>query len=136
METENLNGTLVLIRPDIVNDTVKGQGKVAFIKYAPQQMEGMYVSLLNGGEAFYKPDELLRLKDKNEIFKGLMEHGTSLDVQDFKALYKISLLQDKGTSTALVQALEIARDNPSVWPRTLDSLAPEQNLVLARNYTR
>jgi hypothetical protein len=136
METENLNGTLVLIRPDLENDPAKGQGKVAFIKYVPQQMEGMYVSLLNGQEAFYKPDELLRLKDKNELFRGLMDNGTSLDVNDFKALYKISLLQDKGTSTALVQALEIARDNPSVWPRALDSLAPEQNLELAKSYSR
>jgi hypothetical protein len=136
METKNLNGTLVLIRPDLENDPVKGQGKVACIKYAPQQMEGLYVSFLNGQEAFYKPDELLQLKDKHEVFKELMENGINLDVKDFKALYKICLLQDKGTGTALVQALEIARDNPSVWPRTLVPLARQQNLALDRSYSR
>jgi hypothetical protein len=136
METENLNGTLVLIRPDLDNDPAKGQGKVAFIKYAPQQMDGFYVSLLNRQEAFYKPEELMRLKDKNEIFRNLTENGTKLDVPDFKALYKISLLQDQGTSTAEVKALEIARDNPSVWSRTLESLTPRQNLEMARSYSR
>ena len=136
METESLNGTLVLIRPDLQNDPVKGQGRVALIKYTPQQMEGLYVSFPNGEQAFYKGDELLRLKDKSEIFKTLMDSGASLDVNDFKALYKISLLQDKGTSAALVQALEIARDNPSVWPGTLASLAPAQSLELTRSNRR
>lgn len=136
METENLNGTLVLIRLDIKNDPVNGQGKVAIIKYAPQQIEGLYVSLLNGQEAFYKKDELLRLRDKNKVLKELIEKGSLLDVGDFKALYKISLLQEKGTSAALVQALEIARDNPSVWPRALVCVAPQQSLELTRSHTR
>ena len=103
------------------------QGKVAIIKYAPQQIEGLYVSLLNGQEAFYKNDELLRLRDKNHVLKELIEKGSLLDVRDFKALYKISLLQDKGTSFALIQALEIARDNPSVWPRALECVARAAN---------
>lgn len=136
METEKLNGTLVLVRPDLENDPVKGQGQVAFIKYTPQQMDGLYVSMLNGREAFYKPEELFRLKDRQEIFKELMENGINLDARDFKALYKISLLQDKETTASLVQALEIARDNPGVWPRTLEPIAPQRNLEAARSYGR
>lgn len=136
METENLNGTLVLVRPDLENDPARGQGKVGFIQYAPKEMEGLYVSLLTDQEGFYKPDELLRLKNKHEVFKGLMENGANLDVSDFKALYKISLLQDRGTTSAEIQALEIARDNPSIWPRALEPVVAQQNLELTRTYSR
>lgn len=136
METENLNGTLVLIRPDLQNDPAKGQGKLAYIKYVPEQTSGLYVSLFNGEEAFYNPGELLRLKDKQEIFKCLMEHGVNLDVSDFKALYKISLLQDNGTSAAEVRALQIARANPSIWPRALEIVPSQQKLEMSRFYGR
>jgi hypothetical protein len=134
MENVNLTGTLVLVRPDLENDPVKGQGKVACIKYIPQQMDGLYVSFLNGKEAFYRPEELLRLKEKHEIFSELMVNGSSLDVNEFKALYKISQLQDKGTGLALVQALEIARDNPSIWPRAAESFG-EHKLELSSHRT-
>lgn len=126
----------MLIRPDLKDDPIKAQGKIGFIQYAPKSMDGLYVSLLGEQDGFYKPDELLRMKGKHEIFKDLMENGTSLDANDFKTLYKISLLQDRGTTSAEIQALELARDNPSVWPRTLESLAPKQNLELARTYGR
>jgi len=136
METENLNGTLVLVRPDLENDPVRGQGKVGFIQYAPKNMEGLYVALLTDQAGFYQPDELLRLKDKHEVFKELMENGTSMDLNDFKALYKISLLQDRGTTSGEVQALEVARDNPSIWSRALESLTPKQTLEMAKSYSR
>jgi len=136
MDTSNLNGTLVLIRPDLENDPVKGQGKIAYIRYTPQQMEGLYVSFLNGQEAFYKPDELVRLKDKQEIFKELMENGSSLGVNEFKALYKISQLQQRGTNLALTQALEIARNNPSIWPRAVELLVVERKPALSHQPAR
>jgi hypothetical protein len=136
MKTENLNGTLVLVRPDLENDPARSQGKVGFIQYTPTQMDGLYVSLLTGQEGFYKPDELLRLKPKQEISKELFENATNLPLDDFKALYKIGLLQERGTTASEINALEIARDHPSVWSRSLTAVAAQQSLELAKTYSR
>jgi hypothetical protein len=57
-------------------------------------------------------------------------------VDDFKDLYKVSMLQDRGTSTGILSALEIARDNRNIWAQTLEKAIPLQNLNLEKVYSR
>ena len=56
---------------------------------------------------------------KSEIFPDLMANGSKLDLSEYKDLYKISLLQDRGRSTDIVHALEIAAKNPAIWDKSL-----------------
>lgn len=131
----NLNGSLVLVRPDLENDPMNGQGQIAFVKYASQNREEIYVEFTNGREAFYQPSELLRLKDTQSLFDELRDNAHLLALPDVKALYKTYLLSDRGTNTARVQALEIVRDNPPIWEKALEAL-PHQKRQLAHHYTR
>ena len=135
-QDENLHGSLVLVDPELKNDPVKGQGKVAFIKYMSQNRDEIYVGFLDGREAFYQAAELLRMKDKQAIFDVLRDNAHTLSLPDVKALYKIFLYEERGTNTARVQALEIARDNPSVWDKALDRMLPQQKQELSHHYTR
>ena len=131
MNNDNLQATLVMVHPNLKNDPLQNQGKIAVVDYDRDYNHEVYVAFENGQNAIYHPAELLRLKDKQEVFNDLISNGTSMTPKDFGALYKIMLLQDRGTPKANCDALEIARDNPGIWERALE--APKQNRTVELN---
>lgn len=136
MNNENLNGTLVLVRPDLTFDPANGQGKVAIVNYQSQQSNEIYVGFNNGKEAVYPPESLLKLKGKETILNDLMKNGTTMPLDSFKDLYKINLLLDRGTNTARWQALEIAAKNPAIWAKALEPAKAAEKQVLEKAYAR
>jgi hypothetical protein len=136
MNNENLNGTLVLVRPDLTIDPASRQGKVAIVTYDREQSKEVYVSFNNGREAMYPPEFLLKLKDKQTILNDLTANGRSMPLDNFKDLYKISLLLDRGTNIAQWQALEIAGNNPAIWDKALQPAKLVEKLTLDKAYTR
>jgi len=136
MNTESLNGTLVLVRPDLTVDPANGQGKVAIVNYESPQSQQVYVAFNNGREAIYPPEFLLKLKDKNTILKDLTANGSAMPLNNFKDLYKISLLLDRGTSIARWQALELAGQNPAIWDKALQPAKPIEKQALEKAYAR
>ncbi|WP_158829097.1 hypothetical protein [Mucilaginibacter lacusdianchii] len=132
---ENLNGSLVIVRPDFHDDPVRQQGKVGVVNYAREGDE-IYVGLLNGAQGIYSSQDLMLLKHKVEILQELNDKGSSMKLDDFKALYKIMLLQEKGTSTAMVGALQLAAENPGIWDKALMTAAPVRELEISKSYSR
>ena len=132
---ENLNGSLVLVRPDFHDDPVGQQGKVGVVYYAREGDE-IYISLLNGAQGLYHSQDLLLLKHKAEILRELNNSGTAMNLGDFKALYKVMLLQEKGTSTAMVTALQLAAEHPGIWDKALEFAAPAREPELRNSYSR
>jgi len=136
MNNENLNGTLVLVRPDLTIDPTNGQGKVAIVTYDREQSKEIYVAFSNGQEAVYPSESLLKLKDKKTILDDLKANGSTMPLDNFKDLYKISLLLDRGTSTAQWQALEIAGQNPAIWDKSMQPAKAAEKQSLEKAYTR
>lgn len=136
MNNENLNGTLVLVRPDLTIDPANGQGKVAIVTYDREQSKEIYVAFNNGKEGIYPPEFLLKLKDKKTILDDLMANGPAMPLDSFKDLYKISMLLDRGTSTAQWQALEIAAQNPALWDKAMQPAKEAEKQALDKAYTR
>jgi|SRR5579872_3399200 len=117
MKDSELQGAIVLVRPDLETDPAGKQGKIGVVSYA-NRLDDIYVNFGNA-EGVYSSDALFKLKNRRELFDELM-NGSSLGVKDFKDLYKIGLLQDIGRPKDIVQALEIARDNPAIWEHALE----------------
>lgn len=136
MENESLNGTLVLVRPDLTFDPANGQGKVAIVNYDRPQSNEIYVAFNNGREAIYPPEALVKLKDKQTILNDLTRNGSKMPLDAFKDLYKINILLDRGTNTGNWQALEIAGKNPAVWEKALQPAKPAEKQVLDKGYSR
>lgn len=136
MNNENLNGTLVFVRPDLTIDPANGQGKVAIVTYDREQSKEIYVAFNNGKEAVYPPESLLKLKDKKTILDDLKANGSAMQLDNFKDLYKISLLLDRGTSTAQWQALEIAGQNPAIWDKSMQPAKAAEKQALEKASTR
>jgi len=135
MNNESLTGSLVLVHPDFKDDPLQKQGQVGVLTY-PRELDEMYVSFPGGGESVYSSDTLLKLKNKQEIAADLMTNGTAMDTSGFKAMYKIMLLQDKDTNRGNYDALEVARDNPAIWDRTLEKIGQTERLEQAKTFSR
>ncbi|MDB5087877.1 MAG: hypothetical protein JWR09_1871 [Mucilaginibacter sp.] len=135
MENGNLTGTQVLVLPDLENDTGTKRGHIGVLTMTFSEKEN-YVRFPQGGEAYFPAGQVLMLKDKQEVFNDITNNGSSMPLDDFKAMYKIMLLQDRGTSQALYSALAIANDTPGIQERVLEPITPTQKQELSKTYSR
>ena len=135
MENQTLAGTLVLVQPDAENDPEHKKGMIGVLTYARSETEN-YVRFPEGGEDHYPAGQVMMLKEKQQVFDDLTNNGSSMPLDDFKAMYKIMLLQDRGTSQALYSALAIANDHPGVQERVLDTISQTPKQELAKSYGR
>jgi len=135
MNNDNLTGSLVLVHPAFEDDPLKKQGQIGILVYL-RELHEMYVSFPRGGEGVYAWNNLLTLKDKQQVFDDLMKNGASMKPNDFKDMYKIMLLQDRGTNWSAIDALRIARDNPGIWDKTLEPVMQTEKLNLEKTHTR
>ncbi|WEA01717.1 hypothetical protein [Mucilaginibacter sp. SJ] len=136
MNQEALHGSLVLVHPALTVDPANAQGKVAVVTYDRPDTNEIYVSLMDGKEAVYHPDNLLKLKDRQQIMQTLVNDGKAMPLNDFKTLYKIGTLLDRGTNKATFDALELAAVNPGVWESALSRSRPAIEQKIATAYTR
>jgi hypothetical protein len=125
--------TLVMVHPDLKDDPLLNQGKIAMVNNERNYTHNLYLTFEDGQKAIYHPAELLMLRNKQEVFTDLSVNGTAMAIGDFKALYKIMMLQDRETFNANVAALEIARDHPGIRRRALEP--PSQQRVAELNTT-
>jgi hypothetical protein len=66
----------------------------------------------------------------------LTTNSSSMPKNDSKALCKSMPLIDLGASIRTRSALEMARDNPGVWERTLDTIVQTKGLKVHQSYRR
>ncbi|XHR97326.1 hypothetical protein ACFJIV_12110 [Mucilaginibacter sp. UC70_90] len=135
MNNENLQGTPVLVKQGHENDAGQGKALIGVLTYARSASEN-YVRFPGGSEAFYPATDISKLKEKQLVLNDLTKNGSSMPVQDFKAMYKVMLLQDRGTFQALFAALAIARDNPGVQDKVLEPMIPGHKQELDNSLSR
>lgn len=115
MTADDLIGQLVLIHPEISTDPAGKAGQVGIITDADIEMDNIYVGFRKKGQGLYGADALLILR-KPENIKDLMNiYKHDLSVDDYKALFQISLLQEFKQSTANTKtALSLALQSEAV----------------------
>ncbi|NCD68300.1 hypothetical protein [Mucilaginibacter agri] len=113
MKNQELNGAFVLVDPRLENDPARGQGRLAMVNYESLDNK-VYVSLETGREAVYDREELLKLKPKEDIIAALSDIDPKVSERDYLELYKITLLQDRGTLKSSGQALQIVQERPQL----------------------
>jgi len=76
------------------------------------------------------------LKSKEEVLQQLMKNGPDMPLDDFKALYKIMMYQDRGTSSGIFDALELARDHPAIWDNILENVDRSEKIEVTNEMSR
>lgn len=131
MKDNELLGTLVLVHPYLENHPAGREGDIGIVAYVDPAQNEIYLRFTDEAEAIYPSDALFSLKNKDQLFPGGPEAVAATSLENYKDLYKIATLQDMGRGKDIWHALEIARDNPGIWPSSLVSV--EESLGLRHN---
>ncbi|OKS88805.1 hypothetical protein [Mucilaginibacter polytrichastri] len=127
-QSDDLTGTLVLVHPELSEDPVNKQGQMGMIMFAEPEKDDIYVTFGKNERALYSSDALLVFKKPGEIYKGLMTDTKNLSIPDFKALHRIGMLLDNGTSKGAKDAMQLAMENPGVHSRAMETLQSKLGL--------
>ena len=130
--SDELTGQLALIYPDLATDPARKAGQVGIITGAELTDEIIYVGFGRNGHGIYGTDAVLLLKPNEQIRQNLREHQADLNVNDYKALFQISLLQELKPSTANIKtAMSLALQSETV--RNFSMRSVEEALGLRRD---
>src|SRR5882757_6138930 len=124
--TDDLTGSLVLVHPDLQDDKAGKQNQIGMITHADLINDNVIVTFGKGEQALYSTDALLTLKPANDIYRALLTSHKSLEKEDYKALFQISLLQDYGSPGKTKTAIELAMKNETL--RNFSMVTLEESL--------
>lgn len=120
---DELIGQLVLVHPELTTDPAGKSGQVGVITGADLANDNIYVGFGKNGQGLYGTDALLIIKPHNQIQEALQQHKMDMPLDDFKALFQISLLQEFRQSTANMKtAMSLAMQSETVRNHSMRSI--------------
>jgi hypothetical protein len=132
---DDLQGTPVLVHPELGYDPAGKQNKVGLISKADLMNDDIFVSF--GDElALYSTDALLVLRPAEEIHQNLVELAYDISFVELKPLTQIDLFLSYGSSNKKLTAMQLARDNPAIQPLCLDTLQNQIRKSIDQHLTR
>jgi hypothetical protein len=127
-QSDDLTGTLVLVHPELPEDPVNKQGQMGMIMFAEPEKDDIYVTFGNNERALYGSDALLVFKKPGKIYQELLVNTKNIAIPDFKALHRIGMLLDNGTSKGAKEAMQLAVENPGVHIHAMETLQSKLGL--------
>ncbi|MDT3401292.1 hypothetical protein [Mucilaginibacter terrae] len=126
MNTENLDGTLVLVKPEPHKG--EDQYRIGVLTYAWWR-ENPYVRFLDGGSMDYKAGHVMMFKSKYQLYEHMTIYGLAMKPEELMPMFKIFMLLEKCSIQSLIWAMEIVRDHPNLHHRILDLINLEQTIM-------
>ncbi|WCT13320.1 hypothetical protein [Mucilaginibacter jinjuensis] len=127
-ENDELTGTLVLVHPELPEDPVNKQGHMGMVMFAEPEKDDIYVTFGKNERALYSSDALLVFKKPNDIYQEMMTNTKDVPVPELKALYRIGMLLDNGTSKSAREAMQLAVENPGIIGKAMETLQSKLGL--------
>ena len=124
-----LQGTWVLVHPDLGSDPLQKQGQIGLVTDVDLEMDDIYVSFGKGQQGLYSTDALLVLKQPGEVYKNTMANRAGMDTADFNTLLNITVHQGLNTPAANRDAIELALDSQTVRDHSLVTLRDKLQLA-------
>ncbi|WDF55896.1 hypothetical protein [Mucilaginibacter sp. KACC 22063] len=127
-QSDDLTGTLVLVHPELTDDPVNKQGQMGMIMFAEPEKDDIYVTFGKNERALYSSNALLVFKKPGDIYQELLVNTTNLAIPDFKALHRIGMLLNNGTSKGIKEAMQLAVENPGVHSLAMETVKSKLGL--------
>lgn len=127
---ENMTGSPVLIPSESTGSAYMRIGVLTAIDLEKAEAR---VSFAAGGSADHSLSEIRTLKDKDALYRDLLTGSAEIDIGDFKRLFQVNMLQDRGNISALVDALILLKDSPRAVMAATESLDVKLNNIAQIN---
>ena len=131
MNSEELTGTIVLIHPELTTDPARKAGQVGVINDYDADLDIVYVGFGRNGQGVYGSDAVLMIRPAAQLRETLEQRKLDMRIDDYKAIFQISLLQELRPSIANIKtAMSLALQSETVRTHSMYSL--EDKLGLRR----
>ena len=125
--SDDLQGTPVLVHPDLPHDPARKQNEIGLIRIANVFCDEFLVGFADEKKGLYAADALLVLLPAEEIHQNLADLAYETPFAELKALTQIDLFLRYGSESKKLAAMQLALDNPAVRLLCLDTL---QNQII------
>ncbi|WP_316806855.1 hypothetical protein [Pedobacter agri] len=124
---ENFNGTIAM-----VSDRSDGESKqmqIGIISAVDQMLGRVDITFATLEKEQFAFDQVHVLKDRHALYQLLMSASGSIPLGDFKTLFKVNMLQDRGDPSALLDAFQLLKHSPSAAALATDTLGERMHLA-------
>ena len=117
---ENFNGTIALVSE--INGGVVKQMQIGIISAVDPLLGKVDITFASLQKEQFALHQVHVLKDRHSLYQLLMSASGSIPLGDFKTLFKVNMLQDRGDPSALLDAFQLLKFSPSAAALATDPL--------------
>ena len=117
---ENFNGTIAMVNVAGVGESK--EMRIGIISSVDAQAGHADITFASLQKERFALSEIHLLKDRHTLYQMLMSTSAKIPLGDFKALFKVNMLQDRGDPSSLLDAFQILKSSPSATAMATDQL--------------
>jgi len=118
---ENFNGIVALVKDQI--DEYLSVMRIGVITSVDDSSLFANLTFADSSSGRFASKEVMLLKDKADLYTFLLSSPEKIPLGDFKLLFQVSMLQDRGDSSSLISACQLLKSSPSALELATDSLS-------------
>jgi len=108
---ENFNGTIAVVKDRI--DEYVSRMRIGVITAIDDNALFAELTFADLTSARFACSELQVLKNKTELYTLLLSSPEKIPAGDFKLLFQVNMLQDRGDVSSLIEACQLIKSTPS-----------------------
>lgn len=118
---ENFNGSIAVVKDQI--DEYLSVMRIGVITSVDDSSLFAQLTFADSSSARFASKDILLLKDKADLYTFLLSSPEKIPIGDFKLLFQVSMLQDRGDSSSLISACQLLKSSPSALVMATDALS-------------
>lgn len=117
---DELNGSLVMV---IDRQNPGAAARIGLMGEIDNEQNSAHVSFGDLHREIVDANDIRLLKDRSSLYRDLLSQTADINLGDFKTLFKINMLQDRGDPASILEAYHLLQNNPSAITSATDILS-------------
>ena len=126
---ENIIGSVAMVRDRI--DEYLSLMRIGVVSSVDDNSLFAQLTFSDLSQARFASKEIYVLKDKAELYTQLLSGAAKVPLTDFKLLFQVNMLQDRGDASSLIQACQLLKSSPTAILLATDKLSTRLEMNLS-----
>ncbi|WP_231461762.1 hypothetical protein [Pedobacter sp. Leaf132] len=126
---ENLIGNIAMVKDRI--DEYLSLMRIGVISSVDESLLFARITFADLNNSSFPAKEVLILKDKSELYTLLLSRADKIPLEDYKLLFQVNMLQDRGDSSSQIQACQLLKSSPTAIDLATDKLSARLEINVA-----
>ncbi|MDN3586169.1 hypothetical protein QWY86_05795 [Pedobacter aquatilis] len=126
---ENIIGSVAMVRDRI--DEYLSLMRIGVVSSVDDNSLFAQLTFSDLSQARFASKEIYVLKDKAELYTQLLSGAAKVSLTDFKLLFQVNMLQDRGDASSLIQACQLLKSSPTSIFLATDKLSTRLEMNLS-----